>query len=70
MMHKEEEKKIFGGGEASRGNGDEPYEYYISDTIKDIFEIVKDTPNNMELGKKIRRYYWNWLENNEIQKWE
>lgn len=37
---------------------DEPYEYYISDTLKDIWDIVEATPNNMELGKKIRQLYF------------
>ena len=37
---------------------DEPYEYYISDTLKEIWDIVEATPNNMELGKKVRSLYY------------
>lgn len=36
---------------------DEEYDYYISDTLKEIWDIVEDTPNNMTLGKKIRQLY-------------
>lgn len=26
--------------------------------IEKIIEMVKENPNDMELGKKIREYYW------------
>ena len=37
---------------------DEEYDYYMSDTLKEIWDMVEATPNNMALGKKIRQLYF------------
>ena len=36
---------------------DEPEEYYISDTLKEIWDLVESTPNNMQLGKRVRQLH-------------
>ena len=36
-------------------------EYQLSNTsqeLNDLYHIVETTPNNMELGKRVRQYYW------------
>ena len=35
----------------------------MNQSIKDIFKLIEDEPNNMKLGKKVRQYYWDALEN-------
>tara|TARA_B100001250_G_scaffold6816_1_gene5747 strand:- start:400 stop:900 length:501 start_codon:yes stop_codon:yes gene_type:complete len=40
-----------------KGDTDEEYDYYISDTLKEVWELVEDNPNNMALGKKVRQLY-------------
>ena len=40
-------------------DSDEEYDYYISDSLANIWDICESTPNNMELGKKIRELYYN-----------
>ena len=46
------------GALSNPDKGDEEYDYYISDTLKEIWDIVEATPNNMALGKKIRQLYF------------
>ena len=38
---------------------------FFNDTIAEIFKLVKETPNDKELGKKVREYYWNYKEKQE-----
>ena len=38
---------------------------FYNDTIEEIFKLVQDTPNDKELGKKVRQYYWNYKEKQE-----
>ena len=35
------------------------------DIIKDLKNLVDKYPNNMELGKKVRQYVWNYIKNKE-----
>lgn len=36
--------------------------------MEEVFDMVKGTPNDMELGKKIRKWYWSMKENMD-EKW-
>ena len=45
-----------------KGGVNDTYDYYISDTLKEIWDIVEATPNNMALGKKIRQLYFTTME--------
>ena len=38
---------------------------FYNETIEEIFKIVKETPNDKELGKKVREYYWNYTKKQE-----
>ena len=38
---------------------------FFNDTIAEIFKIVKETPNDKELGKKVRQYYFDYMEKQE-----
>ena len=39
-------------------------EQLADDILKSLKEITYNTPNNMELGKKIRTMIWEWEETN------
>ena len=38
---------------------------FFNDTIDEIFKIVKETPNDKELGKKVREYYTEYTKKQE-----
>ena len=38
---------------------------FFNDTIAEIFKLVQDEPNDKELGKKVREYYWNYTKKQE-----
>ena len=38
---------------------------FFNDTIAEIFKLVKETPNDKELGTKVRQYYWNYTKKQE-----
>ena len=38
---------------------------FFNDTIAEIFKLVKETPNDKELGKKVRQYYWDYTKKQE-----
>ena len=38
---------------------------FFNETIDEIFKIVKETPNDKELGKKVREYYWDYTKKQE-----
>ena len=62
LWNASKEGTLYGHDTDDSEDTDEEYDYYISDTLKDIFTIVEDTPNDMELGKKIRQLYFNTTE--------
>ena len=39
----------------------------MNQSIKDIFKLIEDEPNNMELGKTLRQYYWDTKDKNTIE---
>ena len=38
----------------------------MGNTEQSISDLVKNTPNDMELGKKVREYYWHTIATNYI----
>ena len=38
---------------------------FFNDTIAEIFKLVQETPNDKELGTKVRQYYWKYKEKQE-----
>ena len=38
---------------------------FFNDTIEEIFKLVKETPNDKELGKKVRKYYTEYTKKQE-----
>ena len=46
------------------------YEDPHKNIVEDIFQLVKDNPNNMELGKRVRTYYNDLIEREEANKFK
>ena len=38
---------------------------FYNETIEEIFKIVKETPNDKELGKNVREYYTEYTKKQE-----